>query len=146
MRIETTAIVLCIFLVVPLADKAGVFLNKLNWESTRLATLRGEQIEETGESDLLRERHGEGRSTHLQQIIYSFYFAPHENRDVKTIEISNQSNLTLAGIFAKTKENRELSRTSLDSFESESDLNKSWDDQLNSPKSGKNKRCHFLAS
>ena len=54
MRIETTAIVLCILLVVPLADKAGVFLNKLNWESTRLATLRGEQIEETGQSDLLR--------------------------------------------------------------------------------------------
>ena len=40
----------------------------------------------------------------------------------------------------------ELSRTSLDSFESESDSNKSWDDRLNSPKSGKNKKCHFLAS
>ena len=33
----------------------------------------------------------------------------------------------------------ELSQASLDSFESESDSNKSWEDRLNSPKSGKNK-------
>ena len=40
----------------------------------------------------------------------------------------------------------ELSRSSRDSFESDSDSNESWDDPLNSLKSGKNKKCHLFAS
>ena len=35
----------------------------------------------------------------------------------------------------------ELSRSSQDSFESESDSKESRDDRLNSPKSGKTKKC-----
>ena len=38
---------------------------------------------------------------------------------------------------------KKLSRSSQDSFESESDLNESWDDRLNSAKRGKNEKCHF---
>ena len=42
--------------------------------------------------------------------------------------------------------NYTVSQMSQDSLESDSDSNKSWDDRLNSAKSGKNQKCHFLAS
>ena len=42
----------------------------------------------------------------------------------------------------------ELRQMSLNSFESDSNglIRTNWDDQLNSPKGGKNKKCHFSAS
>ena len=41
---------------------------------------------------------------------------------------------------------KELSRSSRDSLESESDSKESWDDWLNSPKSGIVHVCHLLAN
>ena len=78
---------------------------------------------------------------------------PSDAISIESKGLSNRSNPTLAEIFAENKNKKlkmqlfgKFSWTLLDTFELEFDSNKSWDDRLNSLKSGKNKKCNFLAS